>query len=179
MPDDETKISISVTMPWRSDGSVEQFQVLHRMLDVLMSKPNTEVAVALDDQTDKPSGDTGRKRRRANGEQPQQVQQVPPEQTTSTRATPAPLDLSGDDTSQDEGEDELGLGSSPTKTSEEAYEAARGGLINLYNAGHKPQVKTLMKGWGVAKFDELDAAKDGHKCYKDVAQMLETVGMHI
>jgi hypothetical protein len=93
--------------------------------------------------------------------------------------TPA-VDLAGDDEPQDEGGD-FGL-SDPGLTGQEAKELALGGIRRAYNAGAKDQVRALHGSYktkfNITKFDELPPV-EGHTLYKDVARLLEKLGMHI
>jgi hypothetical protein len=85
-------------------------------------------------------------------------------------------DVAGDDAPDDEVED-LGL-KEPGMTPAEAHNYAMGGIRNAYNAGHKDLVRALSKRLGVSKFDEIPLS-EGHALYKEVALLMEKVGMHL
>lgn len=58
----------------------------------------------------------------------------------------------------------------------DALEKGLGILRNLYNAGHKDQVRQIQRDLGVLKFNEVPDQR-GHDLYKAAVTVAESVGM--
>ena len=173
------KTIVHISMEWDSNGSLDPFAVLERVKSIV--GPGVEISLTLKDQADKklqapvpePSR-RGRPRKEGNG-----AAQADAVASAPSPSPAVPQDVHGDEATEGESETEdLGLGSDHTLTPEEALERSLGGIRNAFNAGRKEEIYALRKKWGVTKFDEITPAQ-GHALYKDVAALLEKVGMHL
>jgi len=174
---------------WNSDEQVDV--TLFKALAACAAEARdrgAEVSVVMEDQGngdatkqvppargDPPRG-RGRPRKTTNGTDVP----VPPQ----AAAAPAPVtepplevtDIAGDDAPEDEA-GELGLNDGG-QTAAEAHGYAMGGVRMLFNVGHKDDVYTLRKKYGVTKFDEIPTEL-GHQFANDVAVLMERHGMHL
>lgn len=173
------KLTILAEFQWDPEGSADQFDDLHKLIDGLTVKSDAEVVVRTTEQTAATDPPPRRSRGRPKAEAAAGNGKEAPAATAAT-ADDVLLPPGTRAEPQDEGDAEFGLPQASGLTGLEAKEQGIGIARLIYASGDpgKAKIVDMRKQLGVTAFGDLDPVK-GHEFLKMAEAAAQQLGVRI